>query len=320
MLKDKFGREVDYLRVSVTEKCNFRCSYCMPDTPLNWEPKENLLSMDELFTVVKTAIDNGIKKVRITGGEPLIRKDLDNLIKNIFEYSPETEINLTSNGYYLKELAGKLKEAGLKRVNLSLDTLQKDKFLKISKIDGLQQVLDGIDEALRVGLKIKLNMVPMKDINDDEIIDILEYSRKKGVAIRYIEYMTNSHAKDSVIGLKAEEILEVIKKTYKFTKETQEIFGPATLYTLDENSYRFGIIQPHDETFCKSCNRLRMTANGSFIPCLFYDDSLNIKEPLRANDMKKVEEILKRAVDEKPEKNLWDENESSDRAFYQTGG
>ncbi|MCV6607673.1 MAG: radical SAM protein, partial [Campylobacterales bacterium] len=164
MLVDKYQREVDYLRVSVTEKCNFRCTYCMPNTPLDWEPKENLLSVDELFQVVKVSIDNGIRKIRITGGEPLIRKDVDLLIKKIFDYSKDIEINLTTNGYFLVRDSKKLKEAGLKRVNVSLDTLDNNRFKKISKIDGLKEVLDGIDEALKVGLKVKLNMVPMKNI------------------------------------------------------------------------------------------------------------------------------------------------------------
>ncbi len=319
MLKDTFGREVDYLRVSVTEKCNFRCSYCMPDTPLDWEPNENLLSINELFAVIKTSIDNGIKKIRITGGEPLIRKDIDTLIFKISQYAPSVEINLTSNGYYLKKLAKSLKNAGLKRVNLSLDTLQREKFMTISKIDGLQEILDGIDEALKVGLILKLNMVPMRGVNDDEIVSILEYCKAKGVAIRYIEYMSNTNAKDSIEGLKAKEILEVIAKKYNFTKETEKIVGPATLYDLTGMKYRFGIIQPHDESFCKSCNRLRMTADGSFIPCLFYDDSLNVKEALHVGE-REIEKILQQAVQEKPEKNLWNTQEISDRKFYKTGG
>lgn len=318
MLIDQFKREIDYLRVSVTEKCNFRCSYCMPNTPLDWEPKENLLSIDELFNVIKVSIDNGIKKIRITGGEPLIRKDLDILIKKIYDYKEDVEINLTTNGFFLKDQANRLKSAGLKRVNISLDTLDEEVFFKIAKIRGLEEVLDGIEKSLNVGLKVKINMVPLKGVNENEIIALLDYCRGKNIPLRYIEYMANAHAMKDAEGLKKEEILEVIKKSYSFTEREKNFFGPATLYRMD-NDYVFGIISPHDDDFCKSCNRLRLTAEGNFIPCLFYDDSLNIKKSAGENNQAEMEKILKKAVEVKPEKNLWG-TEESERAFYKTGG
>ncbi|MCG3716542.1 radical SAM protein, partial [Aliarcobacter butzleri] len=157
MLIDGFGRKVDYLRVSVTERCNFRCQYCMPEKPFSWVPRENLLSYEDLFKFIKASIDEGIKKVRITGGEPLLREDLDFFIKMVFDYKKDIDLALTTNGYLLSKMAKKLKDAGLKRVNISLDTLNKETAQKIAQKDVLEKVLEGIEEASKVGLKIKIN-------------------------------------------------------------------------------------------------------------------------------------------------------------------
>ena len=162
MLIDRFNRKIDYLRVSVTSRCNFRCLYCMPNTPFEWEPKENLLTYEEMFQFLKVAIDSGIKKIRLTGGEPLIRKDLDKFIKMISDYAPNIDLALTTNGYYLENSAKLLKEAGLKRVNISLDSLKKETYQKIAQKDVLDKVLKGIEESIKVGLKVKLNVVILK--------------------------------------------------------------------------------------------------------------------------------------------------------------
>lgn len=321
MLVDQHGRTVNYLRVSVTERCNFRCLYCMPDKPLSWVPKENILSYEELFLFIKTAIDHGVNKVRITGGEPTIRENLEQFIKMIVEYKPDIDLALTTNGFMMKDLAHKYKEAGLKRINISLDSLKKAVAGRIANRDVLDGVLAGIDACLDAGLLVKINMVPMKNINSFEVLDLMEWARKKGVMIRYIEYMENTHANKHAHGLKKEEILDLIGKRYKIKKiESKDRSSPASVYEL-EDGYQFGIIEPHLEDFCKSCNRIRLTAEGFLIPCLYFDEAMSIKEAVKAGDINTAVEVLKTVLANKPEKNRWSvENISSYRAFYETGG
>ena len=321
MLIDGHGRKVDYLRVSVTERCNFRCQYCMPDKPFSWVPKENLLSFEELFLFIKAAMDEGITKVRITGGEPLLREGLDNFVAMIYNHNKEVDLALTTNGYLLKQTAQKLKDAGLKRLNISLDSLKPDIAAKIANKNVLKEVLEGIEEALKVGLKVKINMVPLKGINDDEIVDILEYSKARGVEVRYIEYMENAMASDEIKGMLGKEILEKVKEKYTIKKIGREGASPSFSYHI-EDGYKFGLIDPHKHDFCEDCNRIRLTAEGNLIPCLYFDEALSIKEAVKAGDVPKAVEVLRTVLKDKPKENRWDENENetSTRAFYETGG
>jgi len=195
MLIDGHGRKVDYLRVSVTERCNFRCQYCMPEKPFSWVPKENLLSYEDLFKFIKVAIDEGIKKVRITGGEPLLRENLDGFIKMIYDYKNDIDLALTTNAFLLPGAAQKLKDAGLKRINISLDTLRPDVAAKIAQKDVLKTVFKGIQAADDAGLKIKINCVPIKGINDQEIVEVLDFCKDRGYTIRFIEFMENNIVK-----------------------------------------------------------------------------------------------------------------------------
>ncbi len=322
MLVDGFGRQVSYLRVSVTERCNFRCQYCMPEKPFSWVPKENLLTFEELFLFVKVAIDEGVNKIRITGGEPLLRADLDKFIAMINQHKSGLDLALTTNGFLLKEAAQKLKDAGLKRVNISLDSLKSDIAAKMAQKDVLEKVKAGIDEALRVGLVVKINMVPIKGINADEVLDVFEYAKARGMSIRFIEYMENMHAKEKLIGLNASEILSMIKTRYSFEAKGRQASSPAHLFTC-EDGYIFGIIDPHKHDFCEDCNRIRLTAEGMLIPCLYFDEAMSIKEAVQARDINRAADILKEVLRNKPEKNKWsedDNNETSKRAFYETGG
>jgi len=321
MLIDSYDRVVDYLRVSVTERCNFRCQYCMPEKPFSWVPKENLLSFEELFEFMKIAIDNGVKKIRITGGEPLLREDLDKFIAMIYNYEPSIDLAMTSNAYLLKGTAQRLKDAGLKRINVSIDTLKPDIALKITGKDVLKNVLDGVDEALKVGLKVKVNMVPMKGMNADEILDVLEYSKKRNMSIRFIEYMENKYASKEISGMKSPELLEIIKTKYNFSDDGFDGASPSHYYTF-EDGYKFGIIEPYEDDFCKQCNRIRLTAEGNLIPCLYFDESLSIAKHIKEGDIKGATEVLKDVIKNKPEKNRWggEDGEESTRAFYETGG
>ena len=321
MLVDGHERVVDYLRISITERCNFRCQYCMPEKPFSWVPKENLLNFEDMFKFVKAAIDEGIKKVRITGGEPLLREDLDSFIAMIHNYDNNVDLALTTNGYFLKQVARKLKDAGLKRINISLDTLKPEVASIIAQKNVLAEVLSGIEEAKKCGLKIKLNCVPLKGINDLEIIDLIEFAKQNGFVIRFIEFMENNFAKISTKGLNSEEMLEIISKKYNFVKQPRGSSSPAQYYKLDDG-YEFGIIEPHKDDFCSTCNRIRLTAEGFLIPCLYFEDAMSIRESVRKGDILEAVQILKKVLKNKPEKNKWsiENNETSSRAFYETGG
>ncbi|MBE0491602.1 MAG: GTP 3',8-cyclase MoaA [Sulfurospirillum sp.] len=322
MLVDGHGRKVNYLRVSVTERCNFRCQYCMPEKPFSWVPKENLLSFEDLFLFIKVAIDEGVDKIRITGGEPLLRKDLAKFIKMIHEYKSGLDLALTTNAFLLKECAADLKDAGLARINISLDSLKPEIAAKVAQKDVLKKVMQGIDAALHVGLKVKINTVPLKGINDGELIDLLEFAKNKGMQIRFIEYMENTHAKQLLLGLKSHEIKDNIAQKYAFQEVARESNSPAQMYELADG-YRFGIIDPHKHDFCEDCNRIRLTAEGMLIPCLYFDEAMSIKDAVQKGDVQGASAILKEVLQNKPEKNRWSndaQNETSQRAFYQTGG
>ncbi len=321
MLIDGHGRSVTYLRVSVTERCNFRCQYCMPEKPFSWVPKENLLSFEELFLFIKAAIDEGITKIRLTGGEPLLREDLDRFIKMISDYKPDIDLALTTNGFLLPDTAMKLKEAGLKRLNISLDSLKPDIAHKIAQKDVLGRVLLGIDKALEAGLKVKINMVPLKGINDDEIVDILEYGKAHNIKVRFIEYMENRHADQTLRGMHGREILDKIKERYTIKALGREGSSPSFNYLLDDGT-EFGLIDPHKHDFCESCNRIRLTAEGFLIPCLYFDEAMSIADAIKTRDIQKASEILAAVLRDKPKENRWqqEDGEVSSRAFYETGG
>ncbi len=321
MLRDGHGREVNYLRISVTERCNFRCQYCMPDKPFSWVPQENLLSFEDLFAFVKAAIDEGIIKIRLTGGEPLLRADLDTFIRMIHDYAPDIDLALTTNGYLLSDVADKLAAAGLKRLNISLDSLKPAVAAQIAQKNVLHKVLEGIDAAQAAGLGIKINMVPLKGINDNEIVDVLEYAKARGIEIRFIEYMENALAKEGLKGLLGREILERIREKYTIKKLGRAGSSPSFGYAL-EDGYRFGLIDPHKHDFCETCNRIRLTAEGYLIPCLYFDEAMSIKDSVEAGDIDGAVSTLRQVLADKPKENRWndEESETSNRAFYETGG
>jgi cyclic pyranopterin phosphate synthase len=297
----------------------------MPEKPFSWVPKENLLSFEELFLFMKVAMDEGVTKIRITGGEPLLREDLDTFIKMIHDYKPDIDLALTTNAYLLPKMAQGLKDAGLKRLNISLDTLKPKVAYKIAQKDVLKQVLKGIDKALEVGLGVKINMVPLKGINDDEILDIIKYCRERNLKVRFIEYMENRHASKDLRGMHGREILEKVKEGHTIRTLGREGASPSFNYLLDEE-YEFGLIDPHKHDFCESCNRIRLTAEGNLIPCLYFDEALSIAKAVKEGDIKGASEVLATVLRDKPKENRWSEdnpNEEKDistRAFYETGG
>jgi cyclic pyranopterin phosphate synthase len=290
----------------------------MPEKPFSWVPHENLLTYEELFEFIKAAIDEGITKVRITGGEPLLRKNLDVFIKMISDYAPNVDLALTTNGFLLADCAQDLKDAGLKRINVSLDSLVKETAWKIAQKDVLNEVLAGIQAAHDVGMGVKVNCVPLKGVNDNEIIDILDFCQGKGYEVRFIEFMENAHASVKQ-GLNSQEIQNIIAQKYNFIKNERVGHSPSQSYTL-ENGYKFGIIEPHLDDFCSDCNRIRLTAEGYLIPCLYFEDALSIADAVKNKDIPKAVDILKNVLKNKPEKNKWGSEDNSNRAFYETGG
>ena len=326
MLIDGHGRTVDYLRISLTERCNFRCQYCMPEKPFSWVPKENLLTFEELFLFVKVAIDGGVTKIRLTGGEPLLRENLDGFIKMICNYKPDIDLAITTNAFLLPAVAQQLKDAGLKRLNISLDSLKDDVAHKIAGKNVLPQVLKGIDKALEVGLGVKINMVPLKGINDNEILDVMEYCRARNVKVRFIEYMENRHATQSLRGMHGREILEKVKERYTIHALGREGASPSFNYSIEETGYEFGLIDPHKHDFCENCNRIRLTAEGNLIPCLYFDEAMSIAKSVKEGDIEGASQVLAQVLKDKPKENRWSEdnpNEEKDvsaRAFYETGG
>jgi cyclic pyranopterin phosphate synthase len=293
----------------------------MPEKPFSWVPKENLLSFEELFEFMKVAIDEGVKKIRITGGEPLLREDLDKFIKMIYDYEPSIDLAMTTNAFLLKGTAQRLKDAGLKRINVSIDTLKPEVAQDIAGKDVLKNVLAGVDEALKVGLKVKVNMVPMNTVNAQEIVEVLEYCKERNMSIRFIEYMENQYAKKEISGLKSPELLAILSEKYEFSDDGFDGTSPSHYYTM-KDGYRFGIIEPYADDFCKKCNRIRLTAEGNLIPCLFFDEAMSIAEAIKVGDIKGAAAVLKEVVRTKPEKNRWggEDGEVSTRAFYETGG
>jgi len=230
---------------------------------------------------MKVAMDEGVNKIRITGGEPLLREGLDGFVKMIHDYKSDIDLALTTNGYLLPQTAQKLKDAGLKRLNISLDSLRPETAQKIAQKDVLEQVLKGIDKALEVGLGVKINMVPLKGINDNEILDVLEYARERNIKIRFIEYMENRHANIDLRGMHGKEILTKVKERYTIRALGREGASPSFNYIIEENGYEFGLIDPHKHDFCESCNRIRLTAEGNLIPCLYFDEALSIAKAVR---------------------------------------
>ena len=298
-LVDSWQRQINYLRISVTDHCNLNCIYCSVGSVPHLS-RDAILSYEEIERVVRIAASMGINKVRLTGGEPLLRQDLSKLVKSISRIEVIDDISLTSNGILLSEYAAELKEAGLKRVNISLDSLREARFKQITGGSKLSEVLDGIEAAHRAGLEpVKINMVVMRGINDDEVIDFARKSIDKGWHVRFIEYMPfGAGDKNSTEMVSSREIMERIQVLGKLEPHTGEKGnGPAKYYQFSGAKGTIGFITPMTEHFCQSCNRLRITSDGQLRPCLLAEDEVNLKEALKngAND-EEIKQLIEQAV------------------------
>lgn len=303
-LLDRFNRTHDYLRIAITDRCNLRCVYCMPSEGIKFMEESKLLTFEEIVEIVSIGAELGIKKIRLTGGEPLVRENLESLINRLSNIEGIEDISLTTNGYFLANKAEVLKKAGLSRVNISIDSLRPDRFKEITRGGNLDRVLEGLDAAHNADLNpIKINTVLLKDFNDDEIGDFINLTINQPFHVRFIEYMPIGHADSS--WKKKYLSLDNVKlwaKELGFELEQSEFLkgnGPAEYFRVKGAKGSFGLIHPVSDNFCANCNRLRITADGYLKGCLYWDEELNLKKHI--GDKEKMVEIFQKALLDKPE-------------------
>ena len=322
-LSDSFQRPIDYLRISVTDRCNLRCVYCMPAEGVDLLAHEDALSYEEIYRVATAAAELGIKKVRITGGEPLVRIGLSSLIGMLAQIEAIDDIALTTNGILLARYANELKAAGLRRVNISLDTLKPDKFRLITRGGDLDTVLESIEAAGIAGLNpIKINVVVMAGSNVDELTDFARKTVDDGWHVRFIEHMPFNSEMASSSFVSVNEVRERLASLGELEPCTFKGNGPAKYYRLPQAKGTIGFITPVSEHFCFHCNRLRLTADGRLRPCLLSEQEIDLRQPLRQGiSAEELKKLIKRAVDSKPRKHKLAEGlVPRNRPFSQVGG
>jgi len=304
-VKDNFERTIDYMRISITDRCNLRCIYCMPSRGLAPMEHEEILRYEEIVRILKIAVRSGLKKIRITGGEPLVRKNVPYLIKLVKAIEGIGDLSLTTNGILLAQYADSLAEAGLDRVNISLDSLRPDRYRDITRGGDIDAVFNGIEAAAKAGLNpVKINMVPIRGINDDEIADFALMTFKSSYQIRFIEFMPigtpNVWKPERFIS--SGEIKSLVERIGPLTPVRLRKAGPARYFRLDGASGVLGFISPLSNHFCGECNRLRLTADGKLKPCLFSETEIDLKSALRGDAPDaEVERLIRLSIQMKPE-------------------
>ena len=302
-MRDQYGRSIEYLRISVTDRCNFRCVYCMPEAGLPWLPKSEILSYEEISAIVAQLAPLGLRRLRITGGEPTIRPNLDALIRLLRANTHIDDIALSTNGVRLPQMATLYREAGLDRVNISADSLRADRIAKIARRNLGFEPVAAARAAQQAGLgPIKINVVVMRGINDDEILDFARLTLEHEWHVRFIELMPVGELRELTFDhvVPSDEVLQRIGALGSLAKSEGPARGngPAAYYRLDGAAGTIGVITPMTHTYCESCNRVRLTADGRLRTCLFGDHEVNLRDPLRAGDP--LESLFRRALDEKP--------------------
>jgi GTP 3',8-cyclase len=285
-LVDSFGRVASDLRVSVTDRCNFRCRYCMPPEGLPWLPKDQILSFEEIARITGVLVESGVRSLKVTGGEPLVRRDVARLVGMLRALGDDLDISITTNGFLLGDRAAELRDAGLDRVTVSCDSLIKHRFKDMTLRDALDEVLEGLRVSADLGLKpVKINTVVLKGVNEDEVVDFATLARETGYEVRFIEYMPLDAQDDwSAEGVVAgAEILERISEAYELVADTDDQPEPSTPFRFADGAPgRVGIIPSVTQPFCDSCNRLRLTADGALRACLFALEETDLRAPLRS--------------------------------------
>ncbi|WP_417227696.1 GTP 3',8-cyclase MoaA [Amphritea sp.] len=325
-LVDRFGRRVEYIRLSVTDRCDFRCVYCMAEE-MEFLPRSEVLSLEELYLVAQAFVELGVNKIRLTGGEPLVRRGILTLVEQLGQLP--AELLITTNGSQLAGMAADLKRLGVDRLNISLDSLQADKFKRLTRTGRLHQVLAGIDAAVAAGFKrIKLNAVVLKGRNDDEVLDLIQFARDKGVDITFIEEMPlgaiTEHDRAEAY-CSSDELLALIKPQYPLIDSSEKTGGPSRYYRMADSDSRIGFISPHSHNFCSECNRVRMTVEGRLLLCLGNEHSMDLRQVLREypGDIERLKQQLILAMDLKPEQHHFDLDDDGPqivRFMNMTGG
>ncbi|WP_312561015.1 GTP 3',8-cyclase MoaA [Anaerospora sp.] len=320
-LYDRLGRHIHYLRVAVTDRCNFRCQYCMPPEGVEWLEHTDILRYEELVRIIRIFAGLGVDKVRITGGEPLVRKGLLPFLRQITRIPGIKEVGLTTNGSLLEEYALSLKQAGVGRINVSLDTLQRERFIRMTGQDRLDRVLAGIKKAHQAALTpVKINMVVMKGINSDEIADMAAFALKNDYQVRFIEYMPFSTGQDYLFTA-AEMKQQLVAAGFTKLVPQLGVSCPAKIYHVPESRGSIGFITPVSQHFCSSCNRIRLTPDGYLKPCLLSNEEYSLRERLRsgASDQQLLAQI-KQVVWNKPQQQYFLKGQKGDRGMSRIGG
>jgi GTP 3',8-cyclase len=308
-LVDSWGRNIDYVRVSVTDRCNLRCSYCMAER-MSFVPRHDLLTLEELAELCRRLVARGVKRIRLTGGEPLVRRGVGQLVEALGALLGEglDELTMTTNGTALPQFAGQLARAGLRRINVSLDTLDAAKFAAITRGGDLTQVLAGIEAAQAAGLAVKVNMVALKGVNDREFADMLAWCGERTIDLSLIETMPLGE----VDGVRAESYLplaaarQALEARYTLLPSTHRTGGPSRYFDVAETGTRVGFITPLSANFCSACNRIRISATGTAYGCLGHDQRIELREALRSGPPGAVDEALDRLLRAKPERHHFD--------------
>ncbi len=319
-MKDQYGREVNYLRVSITDLCNLRCQYCMPESGIEKKAHSNILSFEEIIEIVETAVELGIDKIRITGGEPLVRKGVVSLIHSLSQIKGIKDLAMTTNGILLKEYAKDLKDAGLNRVNVSLDTLNEERYNEITRGGNIEAVMEGLEAAMTVGLTpLKINTVVIKDFNDDEIMDFVQMTLNLPIDVRFIElmpigqvgvegkhqFMSNKEIRGKLQGLIPVETEDSVAKIFKFPGAEG----------------RIGFIDPISSHFCSTCNKIRLTSDGKVKTCLHNNDEVDLKDILLKKDHQLLKNTIEAVILDKPERHHLNEaQEPITRDMNKIGG
>ncbi|MBY5941109.1 GTP 3',8-cyclase MoaA [Halomonas sp. DP5N14-9] len=306
-LIDSFGRRVTYVRLSVTDRCDFRCVYCMSEE-MTFLPRAQVLTLEEIAQVAQAFTELGVEKIRLTGGEPLVRRNIEQLVSSIGALPGLRDFAMTTNGAGLRRHAEALRQGGMKRLNISLDSLDPERFRRLTRTGDLDKVLDGISAARQAGFeRIKLNAVVLKGRNEDEVLDLVEFSRAEGLDISFIEEMplgdVSDHSRAETY-CSSDEVRERIEQRYPLMVTTEATAGPSRYYRMEDSETRVGFISPHSHNFCSSCNRVRVTVEGRLLLCLGNEHSVDLRAVLRRypGDMEKLKAAIVEAMPLKPER------------------
>jgi len=326
-LVDQFGRTIDYVRISITDRCDFRCIYCMNED-MQFLPREDILTLEELGAIGKSFVELGIKKIRLTGGEPLVRQNCLKLIEELGAINELEELTITTNGSQLGKMAGQIKEAGVKRINISLDSLNPEKFKALTRTGDLNQVLKGIEAAVKAGFeRIKINAVILKNRNEKEVIPLTKFALERGLDITFIEEMPlgaiSTHDRAEVY-YSSDQIKKDLETIFTLTPTSESSGGPAKYFKLPNSNSRIGFISPHSHNFCGDCNRVRLTVEGRLLLCLGQEHSVDLRDIIRKwpGNTDALKTAIKKSMLIKPEGHTFDLAEKTVifRHMSHTGG